>query len=78
MLQCWESQPENRPTFSSIVSSLSQSLEAMAGYMDIGTFGEAIRETKDLDMLKEKDQSQCVDDKPQEVVVETIHEETPL
>ena len=78
MLQCWDIQPENRPTFSNIVSPLSQSLEAMAGYMDIGAFGETIKQPKEVYMLKEKDQSQCDDYKSQEVVVGTSHEETPV
>ena len=39
MLQCWDTEPQSRPTFSEIVVSLSQSLEAMADYLDIGTFG---------------------------------------
>ena len=30
----------NRPTFANIVSAFSDSLQAMAGYMDIGAFGE--------------------------------------
>ena len=29
----------NRPRFANIVSALSSSLEAMAGYLDIGAFG---------------------------------------
>ena len=69
MLQCWDSQREDRPTFSIIVSSLSQSLEAMACYMDIGAFGETIKQAKDVDMLKEKDQSHLVG---------TSHEKIPV
>ena len=40
MLNCWEINPKDRPAFSSLVSSLSHSLEAMAGYMDVNTFKE--------------------------------------
>ena len=39
MLQCWELEPVNRPRFANIVSTLSDSLEAMAGYVDIGALG---------------------------------------
>ena len=40
MQRCWELEPKSRPCFSDVVSSLSQSLEAMVGYMDVGAFGE--------------------------------------
>ena len=38
ILQCWEFEAVNRPGFADIVSALSESLEAMAGYLDIGAF----------------------------------------
>ena len=34
MIQCWEFEPEMRPTFSSIVECLSSLLEAAADYME--------------------------------------------
>ena len=43
-LQCWEIDPVNRPRFTNIVDALSDSLQAMAGYLDIGAFGETIAE----------------------------------
>ena len=35
MLQCWEINPDQRPTFTDVVDLLSQSLEVMADYMDL-------------------------------------------
>ena len=40
MLKCWEHTPDTRPTFSSLVTSLSKFLDSMAGYMGIGTIKE--------------------------------------
>ena len=39
MKQCWTFEPEGRPTFSQIVESLTQVLESMAGYLEVGAFG---------------------------------------
>ena len=35
MIQCWQLNPDTRPSFSHLVDSLSVYLEAIAGYMDI-------------------------------------------
>ena len=68
MLQCWELEPKGRPSFSDLVSSLSLSLEAMAGYMDVGAFGE---------MQVQPLQSECGDNskKLEEHVVDSSEEE---
>ena len=35
MMSCWAKQPDDRPTFSEIVSRISDYTEAIAGYLDI-------------------------------------------
>ena len=40
MYKCWHADPNERPTFSELVSSMSQTLESLADYMDVLTFGE--------------------------------------
>ena len=38
MMWCWEIEPGNRPSFSTLVQTLSKSLEKMAGYLPVGAF----------------------------------------
>ena len=40
MIKCWHGDPEERPTFSELVSLMSWTLESLAGYMDVSTFGK--------------------------------------
>ena len=79
MLQCWVTEPKSRPTFSDLVSSLSQSLEAMVGYMDVGAFGQVDtmasesgfgEPSKDCDNSSEKEPSQSKADECEEVKLE--------
>ena len=35
MVQCWAAKAEDRPTFCGIVTSLSQSLDMVSGYMEL-------------------------------------------
>ena len=37
MRECWHEVSEKRPTFSKLVTVISTSLEAMAGYLDLTT-----------------------------------------
>ena len=38
MTWCWEMEPSERPSFSTLVQALSKSLEKMAGYLPVGVF----------------------------------------
>ena len=33
---CWQSEPEKRPPFSELVSTISSFLESVAGYLELG------------------------------------------
>ena len=35
MLKCWDSDPEDRPSFTKIGSMISKGLQIMSGYLDI-------------------------------------------
>ena len=48
MSKCWPADPKDRPTFSELVSSMSQTLASLADYMDVFTFGEIEAQSKDL------------------------------
>ena len=38
MMWCWEMEPDERPEFSTLVKTLSKSLEKLAGYLPVGVF----------------------------------------
>ena len=40
MFRCWYTDPQERQTFSELVTVMSQALLDMADYMDVCTFGE--------------------------------------
>ena len=48
MSKCWPADPKDRPTFSELVSSMSQTLASLADYMDVLTFGEIEAQSEDL------------------------------
>ena len=82
MQQCWELEPKDRPSFSDLVSSLSQSLEAMAGYMDVGAFGQlqvhSAAESKPGDGEKPEDHRPSEKESKGDEVVEVKFEETSM
>jgi len=48
MSKCWDVDPNKRPKFSKLVSSMSQILATLADYMDVFTFGEMEAQSRDL------------------------------
>ena len=48
MSNCWHVDPNKRPTFSELISSMSQILESLADYMDVLTFDNIEAHGKDL------------------------------
>ena len=43
MLKCWDSNPEDRPSFINIGSSLSKALMTMSGYLDVCLVSDGAR-----------------------------------
>ena len=43
MLECWDSNPEDRPSFIKIGSSLSKALMTMSGYLDVCLMSDVAR-----------------------------------
>ena len=39
MIKCWDSDPEDRPSFAKIGSTISNALQTMKGYLDVSTAG---------------------------------------
>ena len=82
MQWCWELEPQGRPSFSDLVSSLSQSLETMAGYMDVAAFGQlqvrSASESKPGDGERPKDHGPSEKESKDNEIVEVKFEETSM
>ena len=38
MLSCWDADPEQRPTFAQLVTTITSVLDPLADYLDVNTF----------------------------------------
>ena len=55
MMWCWEMESDKRPSFSTLVQTLSKLLEKMADYLHVGTFAgitENSRYTQDRAIIE--------------------------
>ena len=48
MFKCWHVDPKERPTFSELVSLMSQTLENLAGYAHLSAFSKLEAHNEDL------------------------------
>ena len=46
MLSCWDADPQQRPTFSQLVTTITSLLHALADYLDVSTFVTGEQETE--------------------------------
>ena len=56
IVQCWEQNPDDRPTFTDLVGTISTLLEEIAGYMDLSVM-PSVQCTSGV-----SDDSQCMED----------------
>ena len=47
MFRCWHTDPDERVSFTQLVNLLSQTMESMADYLDVCTFGLLDKQTRE-------------------------------
>ena len=52
MLQCWKTDPNDRPPFTELMYNLIKHLESLSDYMDVSTFQPASSNLKDQGGLR--------------------------
>ena len=55
MMWCWEMEQDKRPSFSTLVQTLTKSLEDMAGYLHVGAFTDLNGENTQIGATVETD-----------------------
>ena len=66
MLNCWDANPEQRPTFAQLVTTITSALDTLADYLHVTTFvtgeeqdaEETIMESKTVDNEEEASQEE--------------------
>ena len=49
MQSCWDADPEQRPTFSQLIATITSVLNPLADYLDVSTFVTEERETNEME-----------------------------
>ena len=81
MLNCWQLEPNSRPTFSNLVDLLSQKLETTADYMDIGDVdghSQPVEYSRPGSVPVNENLSNEIQDQSQPPTDETVCEETVM
>ena len=52
-MSCWEANPSERPLFSELVVSITQTMESLTDYLDVNTFRNHPSDPISLDVIIE-------------------------